>query len=66
MPEPVGCRLLDYANVPKTIAVVISNGKATLAELQTAYGLEDLFDLLEVVLVDNYNSALLNKPKGER
>jgi len=28
---------------------------ATLHELGTVYGLEDLYDLLEIILVDAYN-----------
>lgn len=33
----------------------MSSGKATLHELQTVYGGEDLYNLLELVAVDSYN-----------
>jgi hypothetical protein len=34
---------------------------ATLAEMQTVYGLEDVYDMLEVIMVDNYNQNEINK-----
>lgn len=37
---------------------VISSRLATLHELQTVYGVKDLYDLLEVMAVDNYNRML--------
>lgn len=42
---------------------MIASGKATLHELQTVYGLEDLYTMLEVVVVDAYNVKLA-APKG--
>lgn len=54
-------RLIEYRNVPRTIGTVLSHGAATLAELQTVYGLEDLYDLLEIILVDNHNEMVLSK-----
>ncbi len=38
----------------------MSRGKATLYELQAFYGVEDGYNLLELVNVDNYNRALVN------
>jgi len=40
---------------------VISSGKATLHELQTIYGIKDLYDLLEVLAVDSHNEWLLTR-----
>jgi len=40
---------------------VASKGLATLYEMQTVYGLEDVYDLLEIVVVDAYNQ----RPKGD-
>lgn len=37
---------------------MISAGKATLHELQTVYGTKDLYDLLEIVIVDAHNEWL--------
>jgi len=54
---------VEYANVPRTIATVISAGKATLHELDTVYGIEDLWSMLEVITVDNHNYRVLNAPK---
>ncbi|MES3389891.1 transcription elongation factor GreA [Enterobacter hormaechei] len=55
------CGLVEYTNVPSTIATVISAGKATLHELDTVYGLEDLWMLIEIIQVDRHNEAVLNK-----
>lgn len=39
----------------------MSAGLATLHELRTVYGLEDLYDILEVVLTDSYNRAVARR-----
>jgi hypothetical protein len=49
--------------VPRSIATVVSAGKATLHELDTVYGVEDLWLLLEVITVDAHNHRVLNSPK---
>lgn len=43
--------------MPKIIGVLVSSQMATLIELQTVYGTEDAYNLLEVVSVDRYNQA---------
>ncbi|WP_147196048.1 transglycosylase [Pantoea sp. CCBC3-3-1] len=53
--------LADYVNVPKTIATVISSKLATLFELDSVYGVEDMWRLLEIITVDNYNRMVVNK-----
>ena len=46
--------------MPRTIAAVISAKLASLHELQTVYGVEDVYDMLEVaaVQVHNHNAAM--------
>lgn len=44
---------------------MISSGKATLVELDTVLGQEDLYDLLEVISVDAHNRRILNKMEEE-
>lgn len=51
--------LLKYANVPPVIGTIVSAGKATLHELQTVYGVEDVYDMLEVVTVDLHNERVI-------
>ncbi len=51
--------LADYPNVPGVIGQVISCGRATLHELQTVYSLEDVYDLLEIVMVDAHNARIV-------
>lgn len=47
--------------MPRPLAVVISAGRATLHELDTVYGPEDLYMLLEIVLVDAHNRAVMGQ-----
>ena len=41
--------------------MVVSNGKATLYELQSVYGVEDLENIIEVIRVDSHNARVLAK-----
>jgi hypothetical protein len=52
---------MDYVNVPPSIGFVVTSGLATLAELQTIYGLEDLWDLIEIHAVNCQNAAAVAK-----
>lgn len=47
--------------MPPKIGMVISSGKATLAELDSIYGVEDLEDLLEILLVNAHNERAAAK-----
>lgn len=51
----------QYLNVPAIIGVLVSKRIATLYELQTVYGVKDSYDMLEIVNVDDYNTALANQ-----
>ena len=44
--------------MPRAIGVVVSRRLATLHELQTVYGLADLHDMLEIILVDSHNERI--------
>jgi hypothetical protein len=48
-------------NVSPVLATLISKRMATLHELDTVYGTQDVYDMLEVVTVDDYNSAIANR-----
>ena len=47
--------------MPPVIGTLISKRMATLHELDTVYGTKDVYDMLEVITVDDYNNALANK-----
>lgn len=57
--------LQTYVNLPSPVGAVVSAGTATLIELQTVYGTEDLYDLLEVVMVDAYNHKMIMKAQAQ-
>lgn len=55
--------LADYPNVPISIAVVVASRLATMHELETIYGIEDLEDFLEILRVDAHNRRILSRPR---
>ncbi|MDR1311996.1 MAG: transcription elongation factor GreA [Burkholderiaceae bacterium] len=55
----VSPRLASYVNVPLVVAIAIANKKATLIELQTVYGIEDLYDMMEMIAVESYNRGVM-------
>jgi hypothetical protein len=46
--------------MPPIAGMIVSSRVATLRELQTVYGLEDLYNLAEVVVVDRHNVNAVN------
>ena len=44
--------------------MIISRGVATLNELDTFYGIEDMYDMLEIIVIDSHNRYIANKPKN--
>lgn len=49
--------------MPRTVAAVVSSGLATLHELDTVYGLEDLWHLIEINTVDAHNRNVMSRKK---
>lgn len=47
--------------MPSMLAALISAKLATLHELQTVYGLEDAYNLLEILIVDRHNESIINR-----
>jgi hypothetical protein len=58
--------LKEYLNVPRSVAAVVSVGKATHHECATLYGVEAVYDILEIILVDSYNRHLYEKWMSKR
>lgn len=48
-------------NLSAVIGTLLSKRMATLHELDTVYGVKDVYDMLEVITVDDYNNALANR-----
>jgi hypothetical protein len=44
--------------------VVVSARLASLSELSTTLGVQDLYDLLEIAAVDAHNERVLSTPKA--
>lgn len=45
------------------IGAVVSRKMATLHELDTVYGSQDLYDMMEIIAVDDYNERQLSKER---
>jgi hypothetical protein len=41
--------------------MIVSSDLATLAELQSVYGVRDCYDLAEVISIDNFNRRKANE-----
>lgn len=46
--------------MPQVIGTVVSRRLATLHELETVYGSQDLYDLMDIIAVDDYNQGVIN------
>lgn len=57
-------RLIKHANVSPLIAAVVINRLATLHELQTVYGTEDLYNFLEILAVNNHNQQIMMEERN--
>lgn len=54
-------RLVEYQATSQTIATVVSARLATLHELDTVYGVEDLWILIEINAVDRHNASIASQ-----
>jgi len=52
---------VNYANVPASIGLIVSKRYATLKELQEDYGVQDMYDFLEIIMVNNHNQQVISK-----
>lgn len=53
--------MASYPNVTDPIGAVIGAGMATLHELNTVYGAEDVYDMIEVLNVRAHNRHLIEE-----
>ena len=53
--------LLEYPNIPGSIGRALSSRLVTLTELGSTLGLEDLWDILEVIAVNAHNDIVMAK-----
>lgn len=51
--------------MPRSIGAVLSARMATLTELSTTLGVEDVYDLLEVIAIDAHNQREANEANKE-
>jgi hypothetical protein len=61
MPLAGNVGLIGYANLPPLVGMVVSSRHATLHELQTVYGVQDVYNLAEMIIVDAHNKRAVNE-----
>ncbi|TXE25907.1 hypothetical protein FOT63_21970 [Serratia ureilytica] len=55
---PAPAKLVSPANVSHNLHILISTGRASYLELQERLSARDMFNLLEVVMVEAHNEAV--------
>lgn len=53
----------EYVNVSRVVAAVVSSRLASLVDLDTVLGAQDLYTLLEILTVDAHNDRVANQPR---
>ena len=58
--------MASYVNVPPMIGSVVNSRLATLYELETIYGIEDLYNLYEIIIIKVANEQKMMDKAQER
>lgn len=59
--ETLPAKLVSTVNISPTINAIICSGKATYTELQEKLSVLDMYNLLEIVSVENFNQRVWHK-----
>lgn len=59
--EALPAKLVSPVNISPTINAIICSGKATYTELQEKLSVQDMYNLLEIVSVENFNQRVWHK-----
>ena len=59
--ETLPAKLVSPVNISPTINAIIYSGKATYTELQEKLSVQDMYNLLEIISVENFNQRVWHK-----
>lgn len=59
--ETLPAKLVSPVNISPTINAIICSGKATYTELQEKLSVQDMYNLLEIISVENFNQRVWHK-----
>ncbi len=59
--EALPAKLVSPVNISPTINAIICSGKATYTELQEKLSVLDMYNLLEIISVENFNQRVWHK-----
>lgn len=52
---------IEYENISRSVGLVVSTRLATLHELDTVLGIEDLYVLTEIAMIDAHNRRIASQ-----
>ncbi len=64
--EALPAKLVSTANVTSAINAIICSGKATYLDLQEKLSVADMYNLLEIISVENFNQRVWHKHQEQR
>lgn len=64
--EALPAKLVSTVNITSACNVIICSGKATYLELREKLSVEDMYILLEVIAVENFNQRVWHKHQEQR
>lgn len=59
--ESLPAKLVSPVNVSSEISAIIRSGKASYMELQEKLSVADMYNLLEIISVENFNQRVWHK-----
>lgn len=64
--DPLPAKLVSPANIPPNSYAIICSGKASYRDLQERLSVEDMYNLLEIISVENFNRHVWHKHMEKR
>lgn len=64
--ETLPAKLVSTANISSSISAIICSGKASYLDLQERLSVADMYNLLEIISVENFNQRVWHKHQEQR
>ncbi|MGT3185464.1 hypothetical protein ACVSXV_22485 [Yersinia enterocolitica] len=64
--ETLPAKLVSPANITSGISAIICSGKASYIDLQERLSVRDMYNLLEIISVENFNQRVWHKHQEQK
>ncbi|EKN4025225.1 hypothetical protein AB1E84_002398 [Yersinia enterocolitica] len=64
--ETLPAKLVSPANITSAISAIICSGKASYIDLQERLSVLDMYNLLEIISVENFNQRVWHKHQEQK